>query len=95
MGKHLLCSFKIGHDAVEHRRDHGDTARFAAVLLSCFATDVDHVAAGSIDCNERRFVNNHTAPSHRNDRRRRSHVYPHESHTQIKPQKGTKSTKES
>src|ERR1051326_9207348 len=61
MREHLLRSFKVRHDAVEHRRDHCHTARLASVLLSRFATDVNRLARRGIDGNERRLVNHHTA----------------------------------
>src|SRR5690349_2411365 len=87
VSEHLLRSFEIRDDAVKHRRDHGDATRLASVLLSRFATDVNHLARRGLDGNERRLVNHHAAPAHGNDRRRRSHVYRHESHARIKAQK--------
>src|ERR1051325_6395109 len=80
VSEHRLRSFKIRHDAVEHRRDHCHAARLASVLLSCFATNVYYLAGCGLDRNQRRLVNHHAAPTHGNDRRGRSHVYRHVRH---------------
>jgi len=59
--QHFPRSLEVGNDAIEHRRDHSYTTRFAPVLLFCFVTDVDHLASDTVHCNQRWFVDNYAA----------------------------------
>src|ERR1041384_1835711 len=103
VGQHLARSFEVGNDTVEHRRDHSHATCFAPVLLFGFVTDIDHLTRYTIDCNQRWFIDYHTATTHGDNRRGGSHVYRHvirdeilqhaHSHNPNLATKGTKSTK--
>ena len=75
--QHRARSFEVSNDAVDQRRDHCDVARFATLHLVRFIADRDNLARHLVDCNHRRFVDNHTTPAHGDDRACRTHVNRH------------------
>src|SRR5260370_37850693 len=75
--EHRARSFKVGHNAIDQRRNDRDVARLSSLHLSRFITDSNNFTGNLVDGDNGRLIDDYASSSYRDYRARRAHIDGH------------------